>query len=65
VEVTLATGAPKGLAEKSVSSQRPGREVRLIVRTAYKQAKADGEPPPYRIVRCGGEMTAAARWCKA
>ena len=30
-------------------------KVRLIVRTAYKQAKADGEPPAWRIVRWRGE----------
>lgn len=36
--------APKDLAEK----------VRLIVRTAHKQAKADGEPPPLRITRWRG-----------
>jgi hypothetical protein len=45
VAVSLPDDAPEGLAEK----------VRLIVRTAYKQAKADGEPPPYRIVRWRGE----------
>jgi hypothetical protein len=32
---------PSDLAEK----------IRLIVRTVYKQAKADGEPPAFRIVR--------------
>ena len=32
---------PSDLAEK----------IRLIVRTIYKQAKADGEPPAFRIVR--------------
>ena len=30
-------------------------KVRLIVRTAYRQAKADGEPPAWRIVRWRGE----------
>ncbi len=30
-------------------------KVRLIVRTAYRQAKADDEPPPLRIVRWRGE----------
>ena len=28
-----------------------GEKIRLIVRTVYKQAKADGEPPAFRIVR--------------
>ncbi|HVJ94348.1 MAG TPA: hypothetical protein VM580_31385 [Labilithrix sp.] len=36
---------PSDLAEK----------VRLIVRTAYRQAKADNEPPAWRIVRWRGE----------
>jgi hypothetical protein len=35
------TPPPPDLAEK----------IRLIVRTVYKQAKADGEPPAFRIVR--------------
>ena len=37
--------APPELTEK----------VRLIVRTAYRQAKADGEAPAWRIVRWRGE----------
>ncbi|MBX3264506.1 MAG: hypothetical protein KF782_32840 [Labilithrix sp.] len=37
--------APPDLAEK----------VRLIVRAAYRQAKADDEPPAWRIVRWRGE----------
>ena len=45
VEVALTDergGAPPSdLAEK----------IRLIVRTVYKQAKSDGEPPAFRIVR--------------
>lgn len=51
VAVTLSPAAesseppPPDLAEK----------VRLIVRTAYRQAKADGEPPAWRIVRWRGE----------
>lgn len=40
-----ATAPPPDLAEK----------VRLIVRTAFKQAQADGEPPAGRIVRWRGE----------
>jgi hypothetical protein len=36
---------PSDLAEK----------VRLIVRTAYRQASADGEPPAWRLVRWRGE----------
>lgn len=45
VEVVLAgergEPPPSDLAEK----------IRLIVRTVYKQAKSDGEPPAFRIVR--------------
>ena len=37
--------APPDLAEK----------IRLIVRTAFKQAASDGEPPARRIVRWRGE----------
>jgi hypothetical protein len=32
-----------------------GNQVRLIVRTAYRQAAADGEAPPWRIQRWRGE----------
>lgn len=50
VEVDLGAGEggappPRYLAEK----------VRLIVRTAFRQAKADGEAPAWRIVRWRGE----------
>lgn len=48
VELSPAAGGdvpPSDLADKA----------RLIVRTAYRQAKADGEPPPWRIVRWRGE----------
>jgi hypothetical protein len=43
VTVTLDAAAPAGVAERA----------RLIVRTAYKHAKADdaSAPPPRRIVR--------------
>jgi hypothetical protein len=47
-EASSGAGAPPpppDLAEK----------VRLIVRTAYRQAKADDEPPAWRIVRWRGE----------
>jgi hypothetical protein len=42
---TVTVEAPADLVEK----------VRLIVRAAYKQARADGEPPAWRIVRWRGE----------
>lgn len=45
VEVTLPSDAPADLPEK----------VRLIVRTAFKQASADGEPPAWKINRWRGE----------
>lgn len=50
VRVTVADASdgsppPADLAEK----------VRLIVRTVYRQAKADDEPPAWRIVRWRGE----------
>jgi hypothetical protein len=50
VTVTVApaqngTAPPSDLAEK----------VRLIVRTVFRQAKADDEPPAWRIVRWRGE----------
>ncbi len=32
-----------------------GEKVRLILRAAYKQARTDGVPPPWRIVRWRGE----------
>lgn len=44
-EATSGTPPPSDLAEK----------VRLIVRTVYRQAKAEGEPPAWRIVRWRGE----------
>ncbi len=45
LEPTYATAPPSDLAEK----------VRLIVRTVYRQAKADNEPPAWRIVRWRAE----------
>ncbi|MBX3231507.1 MAG: hypothetical protein KIT84_24240 [Labilithrix sp.] len=45
VAVSIGPDAPPELGEK----------VRLIVRTAYRQAKADGEAPAWRIVRWRGE----------
>ena len=45
VVVQAGGGAPGDLAEK----------VRLIVRAAYRQAKADGQAPARRIVRWRGE----------
>ena len=45
-EVTVeGDDLPAGLGEKA----------RLIVRTVWKQAKADGVPPPWRIVRWRAE----------
>jgi hypothetical protein len=44
-EATTGAVPPPDLAEK----------VRLIVRTAYRQARADDEAPAWRIVRWRGE----------
>jgi hypothetical protein len=40
----------------TLSATRPELEerVRLIMRTAYRLSKADGEPPPWRILRWRG-----------
>jgi hypothetical protein len=45
VSVTIEGAPPSDLAEK----------VRLLVRTVYRQSKADHEPPARRIVRWRGE----------
>lgn len=44
-EATSGGSPPADLAEK----------VRLIVRTAYRQAKADAQPPAWRIIRWRGD----------
>ena len=49
VGVAIGPGAPPDLTAELTE------KVRLIVRTAYRQAKADGEPPAWRIVRWRGE----------
>lgn len=45
VQPAASATPPRDLAEK----------VRLIVRTTFRQATADGEPPPWRIQRWRGE----------
>ncbi|MBX3215575.1 MAG: hypothetical protein KF850_26285 [Labilithrix sp.] len=52
-EVTVTLGA----AESGAATPPPdlAEKVRLIVRTVYRQAKADDEPPAWRIVRWRGE----------
>ncbi len=51
-EVTVTVSpAPDGAAPPPDLVEK----VRLIVRTAYRQAKADDEPPAWRIVRWRGE----------
>jgi hypothetical protein len=47
-DVLPSPDAPDGRAEPPADL---AEKVRLIVRTAYKQAQADGEPPARRIVR--------------
>jgi hypothetical protein len=50
VTVTIAPSADGGAAPPDLAEK-----VRLIVRTVYRQAKADGEAPAWRIVRWRGE----------
>jgi hypothetical protein len=51
-EVTVGIStAESGLAPPADLTEK----VRLIVRMAYRQAKADDEPPAWRIVRWRGE----------
>lgn len=45
-----AAGGPEGDMPPDLADK-----VRLIVRTVYRQAKADDEPPAWRIVRWRGE----------
>ncbi len=51
VAVTVAPSADDGTAPPSELAEK----VRLIVRTVYRQAVADGEAPAWRIVRWRGE----------
>jgi hypothetical protein len=51
VSVTIAPSEEDG----STPPPDLNEKVRLIVRTAYRQAKSDGEPPAWRIVRWRGE----------
>lgn len=50
VTVTISP-APDGVVPPPDLAEK----VRLIVRTVYRQAKADGEAPAWRIVRWRGE----------
>lgn len=47
VDVTLAAAEDSGAAPPSDLAEK----IRLIVRAAYRQAKADEEAPAFRIVR--------------
>ena len=49
VEVVLEPDPPGERGEEPPSDL--AEKIRLIVRTIYKQAKSDGEPPAFRIVR--------------
>ena len=56
VQVTVSEAGEVGvaLAPAADGSAPPGdlaEKVRLIVRTVYRQAKSDDEPPAWRIVR--------------
>ena len=59
VTVTAAGDVEVVLSRDDESGQAPPPElaekVRLIVRTVHRQANADGEPPPWKIVRWRGE----------
>jgi hypothetical protein len=50
VEVALRPSA-EGDGSPSHPPSDLAEKIRLIVRTAYRQAKSDGEPPAFRIVR--------------
>jgi hypothetical protein len=50
VDVTIAPSESGGAPPPDL-----GEKVRLIVRTVYRQASADEEPPAWRIVRWRGE----------
>jgi hypothetical protein len=53
-EVAVSIG-PRADAAAADAPPELTEKVRLIVRTAYRQAKADGEAPAWRIVRWRGE----------
>ena len=60
LRVTVAAGGDVTVGlEASAAGVTPpadlAEKIRLIVRTAYRQATADGEPPARRIVRWRGE----------
>lgn len=52
-DVDVVVGASPG----SGSAPPPdlAEKIRLIVRTVYRQASSDGEPPAFRVVRWRGE----------
>lgn len=55
-DVTVTFGAPEDASGAGAAPPEDlAEKVRLIVRTAFRQAKADGEPPAMRIVRWRGE----------
>jgi hypothetical protein len=53
-EVTVAIASSAG-PERAEPPADLAEKVRLIVRTVYRQAKADDEAPAWRIVRWRGE----------
>ena len=50
VRVDLPPNAPEGLGDR----------IRLLMRTAYKHAREDAQPPPRHIVRWRAEVDVAA-----
>ncbi len=59
VEVSASGDVSVSLSPEPTTGKLPpsdlAERVRLIVRTAYRQAKADDEAPAWRIVRWRGE----------
>lgn len=49
--VVVSLGEPVGASPAGPPDAELSERVRLLVRTVYKQSKADGEPPARRIVR--------------
>lgn len=49
--VVVTFGEPLGTSSDRAPEPDLAERVRLLVRTVYKQYKADGEPPARRIVR--------------
>ncbi len=51
VDVVLAAASEPALESGVMPPSDLAEKIRLIVRTVFRQAKSDGEPPAFRIVR--------------